>query len=235
MKKIKLFKNVRFIDLMILLMVVALLFIGSCGLKRMRINDQSQGDVEFIRNPSPEGVNSALLPQEPIENVLFYAGVRVTEEEDFYLTRSNGLGLYFIRNARRYNIPVEFLYRLAYLESSLGRLQRGKSNYDQSKDHGVLQLNDKYMHYFVERFYDGELDSFDPYDEGDNIQVGSAYLKSLFLRFGNWEEAFLAYRSGPTNVRSGNVGQDTKEYASIIIGVIKDSPLGRDLSGLEWF
>lgn len=44
----------------------------------------------------------------------------------------------------------------------------------------------------------------DPTDLYGNIAGGIAYLKQLYQKFGNWNDALAAYNWGPGNVSSGN-------------------------------
>lgn len=57
-----------------------------------------------------------------------------------------------------------------------------------------------------------------PYNLGENINGGLAYLSQQYQRFGSWDMALAAYNAGPGRVASGNVPASTRAYVSSILG-----------------
>jgi soluble lytic murein transglycosylase-like protein len=58
----------------------------------------------------------------------------------------------------------------------------------------------------------------DPTDLNGNISGGIAYLKQLYAKFGNWNDALAAYNWGPGNVSSGNsVPTSVGQYVSNVL------------------
>jgi len=68
----------------------------------------------------------------------------------------------------------------------------------------------------------------DPYNPGQNIRAGVAYLKGLLVRFAqNIELALAAYNAGPTAVkRYGAVPpyRETRDYVTRITGAVDAAP-----------
>lgn len=129
--------------------------------------------------------------------------------------------VHIIKYSTMYDIPIIYLYRQDYLESKLGKYPRHQREH--GLDIGFKQLNNRYIEYFVEKYFILEK-PFDPMNNEHSIQVGCAYLKDLYEEFFcDWRLAFEAYNSGPTRVRSFSVPLAAKEYAQCILhGYSKD-------------
>ncbi|MDR1929378.1 MAG: lytic transglycosylase domain-containing protein [Treponema sp.] len=83
-------------------------------------------------------------------------------------------------------------------------------------DLGIMQLNPRYLDYFVSRYWDKdwEFDWKRPYD---NIYVGLKHLKYLqsISHFTEWQ-SILAYNAGEGAVRRGTVKDASIEYANAV-------------------
>jgi hypothetical protein len=64
-----------------------------------------------------------------------------------------------------------------------------------------------------------------PYDPTQNITGGLQYLRQMYDKFGNWNDALIAYNEGPGAFSSGTVYPGAASYASSIL-----SSAGLDLS-----
>ena len=83
-------------------------------------------------------------------------------------------------------------------------------------DLGIMQLNPKYLDYFVERYWDKD-GVFDWKNPEHNIYVGLKHLKHLLSvpAFNEWQ-AVMAYNCWEEAVRSGKPPASSIEYANAI-------------------
>lgn len=85
-----------------------------------------------------------------------------------------------------------------------------------SGDLGIMQLNPKYISYFVDKYWNkpGEFDWRNP---GHNIYIGVRHLKYLLTvsDFNYWQ-AIMAYNCGERAVRSGKPPAASIEYANAV-------------------
>ena len=63
-----------------------------------------------------------------------------------------------------------------------------------------------------------------PYDEQQNIAGGMSYLRQLYDRYGNWDQAVAAYNAGPGTVDKWlaglrNLPAETVGYLAKILGI----------------
>jgi soluble lytic murein transglycosylase-like protein len=100
--------------------------------------------------------------------------------------------------------PADLLTRLLLSESGLDPTAKGGTNADGSRDHGIAQLNGRYLAYFAEKYSPGGLD---PYDPLQAIPVMARYLADLHKLFDCWACAVGAYKHGPT-AWTGKLGND---------------------------
>ncbi len=133
-----------------------------------------------------EGVNSRIkemIREGLVEDVYrFYD--RYTENRDItYL---------LVSNAITYEIPVHFLFGLAWTESEFyPNAVNGERNTDGSTDYGLMQLNSH---------------TYRAYDRGylmtpeNNVRLSCEHLRGGYERYGNWYEALLAYNAGNTDL-----------------------------------
>lgn len=85
------------------------------------------------------------------------------------------------------------------------------------KDIGLMQLNRKYIPWFITKFWDRK-EKFDPMNPEHNAIVGIRYYQSLLKMFnGDKEKALQAYNQGPTAVKEGRVLRRAIAYANDII------------------
>jgi len=107
------------------------------------------------------------------------------------------------------DIPLIYLYRLCYLESRLGELKG-------TTDLGFMQLNKKYIPYFVDEYWVYEQE-FNVWDDCHNIIIGCSILKNEYNYFQNWEYAFRAYNCGRAKVIRDEEPPRSIEYGRIVM------------------
>jgi soluble lytic murein transglycosylase-like protein len=84
-------------------------------------------------------------------------------------------------------------------------------------DLGIMQLNPKYLDYFVDQYWDKGW-AFDWRTPYDNVYVGLKHLKYLVSLPGfNVWMALIAYNAGEGAVRSGNPPNSSIDYANNIM------------------
>lgn len=88
-------------------------------------------------------------------------------------------------------------------------------------DLGIMQLNPKYLDYFVDQYWDKDwvFNWRVPYD---NIYIGLKNLKYLLSipSFNEWQ-AILAYNAGEGNVRNGTPKSESIDYANQVYAAWK--------------
>lgn len=99
-----------------------------------------------------------------------------------------------------HNIPHEIAFAIVEVESQWKNVEGWTG------DIGIFQLNSRYVDHFEEKFWKRN-EQFNPWNEYHNIEIGVAYLKWLYERQGNWEEAIMAY-----NVGIGTVDKNPNTY-----------------------
>lgn len=117
---------------------------------------------------------------------------------------------------REYLVPIQYLYRLHYIESKLGtRNIRHENNGTTSIGFG--QLNTGSFEYFQDKYNDGRY--FNPHNEKDNIRISAMYFRDLYERFdGDWISAGIAYNWGVGNLHSDKeIPWQSFEYAMTIV------------------
>jgi len=99
-----------------------------------------------------------------------------------------------------------------YVESQWHVEAVSKANYNGTKDYGLMQLNSQYIPIFVSEYhiYAERFNWRNPYH---NVAVGVSLLRDLYLEFGDWEKAVMAYNCGPWSVWDGKVPKSTVIYA----------------------
>lgn len=85
-----------------------------------------------------------------------------------------------------------------------------------SGDLGIMQLNPKYLGYFVERYW-GKPDMFDWRNPEHNIYVGLRHLNYLLAvqGFNAWQ-SIMAYNCGESAVRNGTPPPAAIDYANAV-------------------
>lgn len=97
-----------------------------------------------------------------------------------------------VAEARRQGVPVELALAIAQQESGFNNIAVSKPNKDGSRDHGVMQLNDKYH----------KLKNV--YDPVENIRYGIGMIKNGLARNnGNIRKTLSDYNAGPNAVGEG--------------------------------
>jgi soluble lytic murein transglycosylase-like protein len=125
--------------------------------------------------------------------------------------------------AAAYEVPIDLAQRLA----------RQESGFDQSRVSsagaiGVMQLMPGTA---------AEL-GVDPHDEDQNIEGGMRYLRQMFDRFGNWNQAVAAYNAGPGRIAKVIAGvqalpAETANYVKKILGAPFQLLAGSDSSSSD--
>ena len=65
-------------------------------------------------------------------------------------------------------------------------------------DLGIMQLNPKYIPFFLDKFWSKEYPEFDVFDARHNVYIGLSYLKWLHDHYKvNWWQAIIGYNCGP--------------------------------------
>lgn len=86
-----------------------------------------------------------------------------------------------------------------------------------SKDIGLMQLNSRYIKWFVEKFWDSKRE-LNPTIPRDNVTLGIRYFKWLLKVFHNdTEKALMAYNAGPTAVLNDKIPKNSIAYAKRIL------------------
>jgi soluble lytic murein transglycosylase-like protein len=89
----------------------------------------------------------------------------------------------------------------------------GAVNANGTVDMGIMQLNSRYLDYFVAEYWDGP-EAFDWSRREHNIYVGLRHLKHLLdAAGGDVFTALLMYNAGEENVRRGTVKESSVKYA----------------------
>ncbi len=188
----------------------------------MKHNPIIETTITLDPTPSP-------IVAEEVEKVSIYK----TMDREWIKKIPNKYKEAVLKYSDEYQVPIKFIYRQIYIESKWNNRAYRKEN-NGTKSIGLMQLNDKYFEYFVDKYYEGE-EPFHPYDGEASLQIGLAYVRDLFLMFdGDWIAVFEAYNCGPTRVRNGNVPEMSKEYAeAIVLGDFDVKVIKGAIRGLE--
>jgi len=125
---------------------------------------------------------------------------RIEEVYRFYdeYTGNREITYNIINNGLAFGIPVNLLFSLAYVESQFTPTAiNGKKNKDGTVDYGLFQINSYTFRQYT-RKYCMKLEN--------NVRLASTYLVEKYRKYGNWEEAFLSYNAGNTElVKNGSI------------------------------
>jgi hypothetical protein len=100
---------------------------------------------------------------------------------------------------------------MVYIENGELREDCVHLNSNKTRDLGLWQLNDKYISYFKDKYWDFNFD-FDCYNGAHNTYVALKHIKTLHKLLGDWKRVVMAYNCGYTNVERGTIPQSTFEY-----------------------
>jgi len=122
--------------------------------------------------------------------------------------------------AAAYDVPIDLALALAKQESGYNQ-----NRVSSAGAIGVMQLMPATA---------AEL-GVDPHDEDQNIDGGMRYLRQMFDRFGNWNQAVAAYNAGPGRIEKVLAGvaalpAETAAYVKKIIGAPFELLTGADSS-----
>lgn len=100
---------------------------------------------------------------------------------------------------------------MVYIENGELREDCVHLNSNKTRDLGLWQLNDKYISYFKEKYWDFNFD-FDCYNGTHSTYVALKHIKTLYKYLGDWDRVVMAYNCGYTNVKRGTIPDSTVEY-----------------------
>lgn len=113
-------------------------------------------------------------------------------------------------------IPVKYIYRVAYVESGVGRNKNHKKNKNGSLDYGMMGLNSVNLEWFEKEFFNSDM-KFDPNNDTHNLVVGCSFLKYLYNKYNDWEIVIMSYNTGEGNVMAGKIPEITRAYAKAVV------------------
>lgn len=121
---------------------------------------------------------------------------------------------YIIELNKSLEIPPALIYYLIKWESGWHKTATGY-NMNGTSDLGLMQLNSRYVHAFVEAHFTGDPKNFDPYNGKHNLEVGLKHLEYLHDYLGDWKSAAQAYNAGKGRIKRGYVPEFAQHYASM--------------------
>ncbi len=119
---------------------------------------------------------------------------RVEEVYRFYdgYTANRDITFLLVSNAITYEIPIHFLFGLAWTESEFyPNAVNGGGNTDGTADYGLMQLNSHTYRDFDQAYL---------MTPENNVRLSCEHLRRDYDRYGNWYEALLAYNAGNTEL-----------------------------------
>jgi hypothetical protein len=136
-----------------------------------------------------------------------------------------------VQLATEYQIDPKIVIGLFQIESLWSNHPNYITTYDNRRnrngtfDIGMGQLNTQYHDYFEKKHFDPQVldkygyyaDTFDVYNDIQNMQVSLSYLRYLIDYFkGSVHKALMAYNCGMGNVQYNNIPISTKKYSVAI-------------------
>lgn len=143
-----------------------------------------------------------------VEEVRVYDHNRIVE-----ITVPVGMGDYFVSACLKYNVPVEYAYRLIEYESKWNRYAVNE-NSDGTSDAGLMQLNSAFLDDFSWRYNKGV--PINPFDWKVNLDVGLHHLSVLRKHTGSWYNAVAAYNMGLTAFRTKKIYVTTRRQLDYV-------------------
>ena len=110
-----------------------------------------------------------------------------------------------------FNLDPYMCLAMVYIENGELREDCVHLNSNKTRDLGLWQLNDKYISYFKDKYWDFDFD-FNWSNGLHNTYVALKHIKTLYKSFGDWKRVVMAYNCGYTNVERGTIPQSTLEY-----------------------
>jgi len=126
-----------------------------------------------------------------------------------------GMESHFVDVCLRHDVPIELAWRLIKWESNWNE-QAWNRNTDGSRDLGIMQLNDRWLEEFAQRYRDGAI--IDPWMWRVSMDVGIKHLSVLRRTIGHWPGAVAAYNVGLTRYRRGRLPQSTRQMVAYVTG-----------------
>ncbi len=115
-----------------------------------------------------------------------------------------------------YDVPMEIALAVAIVESNFYMII-SESNWNESYDIGIFQINSKYVDYFEENFWYKDR-IFQAQNPHDNIEMGILILQNLYRQTGSWDNAVRAYHSGCHGLK--NDPDASRAYLVKVINVL---------------
>jgi soluble lytic murein transglycosylase-like protein len=107
-------------------------------------------------------------------------------------------------------IPPGVLESVAFVESEFKATAKSPVRESGHRDLGIFQFNSRYIDWYAEKYNQGK--AFDPFNPEEAITVAALHMVFLFERYGNWEDAVLAYNAGYPTVDSGQIPASSYQY-----------------------
>jgi soluble lytic murein transglycosylase-like protein len=107
-------------------------------------------------------------------------------------------------------VPYDLMARIALVESNWN------PNATNGKDHGLFQLNGKYLEYYGWKFNDGN--PVDPYNVEIATKVACRYMRFLYGLCGDYRIVCAAYNAGFTRVTAQGLPEITSRYLDLVFG-----------------
>jgi hypothetical protein len=121
--------------------------------------------------------------------------------------------------ASRYDIPESIAVRMVQKESSFNP----DAENERTGAAGLIQIMEATAR--EPGFGVSPISSEDRFDPETNLDFGFNYLRAMYDRTGNWEDALRAYNAGLGNLDESREFAETNDYVDVILG---SEPFTRD-------
>lgn len=96
--------------------------------------------------------------------------------------------------------------------------------YSSSHDSGLMQLNTKYIPYFIKSYGDKDKKYNPKKSSFDNVEIGIKHFKTLLDMFkGDYIQAIIAYNAGATAVKSSKIPRSSVSYLKKVLTNLPES------------
>lgn len=193
--------------------------------KEIRWGDifSKKGYEQGIENLKTQATKNA--SQKAVQQSSIYMGRSMAESRNKNIEElSKDTDPYNTRAERENALPdvstraEEVMPRDELVSAVINAESAGKANAVSSKGaQGLMQLMPETGKWLFDKYGKGKWDKYDPYNEEQNVFLGSKYLDDLISQFGDERIALAAYNWGPGNVKKKLREGDTFEdlYADL--------------------
>lgn len=108
-----------------------------------------------------------------------------------------------------YEYDWAYLLAIVHTESRWTETAVSSPNWNGSQDVGMLQINDRYVKYFVEKY---GFSYFDPFNGHHSLELAAAHLDFLYRNTDNVEDAVVAYNIGLSAFKQGRRPESGRQY-----------------------